>query len=192
MSFHNVDYIPYPLKGFEAQVNFSKKGFNHIVNAWELGISTGNYWQIFHKTYLSVNTAADLKLPFKQPFFNTHLLGYDDLFMPGYEYYVIDGVAGGFLKTTFSRELFKFNIPLPKLKHETINYIPFRIYGKIFGDAGYAYNPQPGSNFLNNRMLYSGGLGLDIVTLYDISVRLEWSFNQIGQNGLYLHKKTNF
>ncbi len=192
MSFHNVDYIPYPLKGFEAQVNLSKKGFNHIVNLWELNILTGNYWQILPRTYLSINAAANLKLPFKQPFFNTRLIGYNELSMQGYEYYVIDGVAGGCLKTTFSRELFKFNIPLPKTKHQTINYIPFRIYGKIYGDAGYAYNPQPGSNSLTNRMLYSGGLGIDIVTLYDVNIRLEWSFNQIGQNGIYLHKKSNF
>ena len=193
MAFHNVDYIPYPLKGFETQINFSKKGFNHLLNVWELNILTGNYWKLFPKTYFSVNTAADLKLPFKkQPFFNTQLMGYRELFMQGYEYYVIDGVAGGCVKTTFSRELLKFNIPLPKIKRETINYIPFRIYGKIYGNAGYVYNPQPGQNFLNNRMLYSGGLGIDIVTFYDINIKLEWSFNQIGQNGIYLHKKTIF
>ena len=101
-------------------------------------------------------------------------------------------MAGGCLKTTISKQLFKFNIPLSITKRQTINYIPFRIYGKIYGNAGYAYNPQPGLNPLTNRMLYSGGVGLDIVTIYDVNIRLEWSFNQIGQNGLYLHKKTNF
>lgn len=192
MTFHNVDYIPYPLKGFETEINVSKKGFNHIMNVWELNMSTGSYWQILPKTYLGLNTAGDLKLPFKQPFFNTQLMGYNEFYMQGYEYYVVDGVAGGFVKTTISRELARLNIPLPKLKHETINYIPFRIYGKIYGNTGYVYNPQPGSNFLNNKMLYSWGLGLDIVTIYDISVKLEWSFNQIGQNGIYLHRNNNF
>lgn len=192
MSFHNVDYIPYPLKGFEAQVTVSKKGFNDIVNLWELNIVTGNYWQLFPKTYFSLNAAGNLKLPFKQPFFNTHLMGYNELFMQGYEYYVIDGVAGGCLKTTFSRELVNFNVPLPKIKRQTINYVPFRIFAKIYGNAGYTYNTEPGSNTLTNRMLYSGGFGIDIVTLYDISIKLDWSFNQLGQNGLYLHKKTNF
>ena len=54
------------------------------------------------------------------------------------------------------------------------------------------YNPTPGLNTLNNKMLFSGGIGIDIVTIYDVSIKLEWSFNQIGQNGLYLHKKNNF
>jgi hypothetical protein len=192
MSYYNVDYIPYPLKGFQTGINFSKKGFNHVVNVWELTTSTGNYWQIFPKTYFSVNTAADLKLPFKQPFFNTHLMGYNDMYMQGYEYYVIDGVAGGFLKTTFTRQLAKFDIRVGQIKHASIDYIPFRIYGKIYGDAGYVYNPQPGSNFLNNRMLYSWGFGVDIVTIYDINIKLECSFNQIGQNGIYLHRNNNF
>ncbi|HEY0432734.1 MAG TPA: POTRA domain-containing protein [Chitinophagaceae bacterium] len=192
MTFHNVDYIPYPLKGFDAVVNFSKKGFNHIMNVWDFNLRTGSYWPLSAKSYFALNTAADLRLPFKQPFYNTHLMGYDEMYMRGYEYYVIDGVAGGFVKTTFLRQLAKFDIPLPRLKHQTINYLPFRIYGKIYGDAGYVYNQQPGTNFLTNRMLYSAGLGLDIVTVYDISIRLEWSFNQIGQNGIYLHRNNNF
>jgi len=192
MSYHNVDYIPYPLKGFETEVNFSKKGFNHLVNVWELTTTTGNYFQLFPKTYLGFNTAADLKLPFKQPFFTTHLMGYGEMYMPGYEYYVIDGVAGGFAKATLSRQLAAFKINIRQIKNATIDYIPFRIYGKIYGDAGYVYNPQPGTNFLNNRMLYSWGFGVDIVTIYDISLKLECSFNQLGQNGLYLHRNNNF
>jgi hypothetical protein len=36
--------------------------------------------------------------------------------MQGYEYYVIDGVAGGFTKATLSRRLFDFNLGLPHQK----------------------------------------------------------------------------
>ena len=192
MNYYNVDYIPYPLRGFEAQLNINKKGFNHIINVWELNFRTGNYWEIGRKTYFSLYTMGSLKLPFKQPFFNTRLMGYGDMFMQGYEYYVIDGVAGGFLRTTFSRELFNFNIPLPRTKKQNSSHIPFRVFGKIYGNTGYVYNAEPGQNGLANRMLYSGGFGIDILTFYDVNLRLEWSFNQLGQNGIYLHKKTYF
>jgi len=192
MNFYNVDYIPYPLTGFEAQVNLSKKGFNHMMNVWQLDINTGNYWQIFPKTYFSINTVSTLKLPFKQPFFNSRLMGYGEMFMQGYEYYVIDGVAGSCAKTTLTRQLFDFKIHLPNTKKQTTNNIPFRIFGRIYSNAGYVYNPNPGLNDLNNRMLFSGGIGLDIVTFYDVSIKLDWSFNQLGQNGLYLHRKNNF
>jgi outer membrane protein assembly factor BamA len=192
LTYFDVDYIPHPLKGFEAEIFIDKKGFNHNVNVWELNVSTGNYWQVFPKTYFNVITMASLKLPFKQPFFNTKLLGYGETYMQGYEYYVVDGITGGYLKTTLSREFFKFNVHLPKNKYRTIDYVPFHIYGKIFGNAGYVYNPKPGANFLTNRILYSEGVGLDILTFYDINIMLEWSFNQLGQNGLYLHRNSNF
>ncbi|MER3497525.1 MAG: hypothetical protein C4308_02225 [Chitinophagaceae bacterium] len=189
MVYKDVDFIPYPLKGFEGMVTVAKKGFNKDVNVWEISTIGGHYWEIFPKTYFAVNAFGTVKLPFHQPFFNTRLMGYGDFGMQGYEYYVIDGVAGGAVKTTFSRELFGFYIPLPKTKYQTTDRIPFRIYGKIFGNTGYVYNEEPGTNSLTNRMLYSGGLGIDIVTFYDIVLKLEWSFNQLGQNGLYLHKK---
>jgi outer membrane protein assembly factor BamA len=192
VTYSNVDYIPYPLKGFETQVSIGKKGFNSIVNVWELSVYTGNYWEVMPKWYFSVNTMGTLKLPLKQPFFNTKLMGYGEMFMQGYEYYVVDGVAGGFVQTNFSRALFDFRIPLPKSKRRTMNYLPFKFYGKIYANTGYVYNPNPGNNQLNNRMLYSGGIGLDILTAYDLNLRLEWSFNQLGENGVYLHKKKYF
>lgn len=192
MNYFDVDYIPYPLKGFQAQVNLNKKGFNHIVNVWQLDLSTGNYWQLFPKTYLSVNTVSTLKLPFKQPFFNSRLMGYGEMFMQGYEYYVVDGVAGTCVKTTLSKKLLDFSVPMHITKKQTIDRVPFRIFARIYGNAGYVYNPNPGLNSLNNRMLYSGGFGLDIVTIYDVAVKLDLSFNQLGQNGLYLHRNDNF
>jgi len=42
-------------------------------------------------------------------------------------------------------------------------------------------------NFLANQLLYSAGVGLDIVTLYDIKIRLEFAYNHLSRNGLYLH-----
>ncbi len=70
--------------------------------------------------------------------------------------------------------------------------IPITFYGKVFGNTGYVHNPQPGNNFLTNKMLYSGGFGIDIFTLYDVTLKFEWSFNQLGQNGIFLHRNSVF
>jgi len=104
----------------------------------------------------------------------------------------VDGVAGGFVKSTISRELVNFYIHSRWKKTGQIYHIPFRIYAKAYGNAGYMHHPAPGANSLNNKMLYSGGLGIDIITHYDFTIKLEWSFNQLGQNSLYLHKKSFF
>jgi hypothetical protein len=70
--------------------------------------------------------------------------------------------------------------------------IPFRIYATVFGDGGYAYNADFKSNSLVNRMLYTTGFGVDVVTFYDLNFRLDYSFNQLGQNGLFLHIRNDF
>ena len=112
--------------------------------------------------------------------------------MQGYEYYVVDGVAGAYLKTTITQELFNFNFKLPANKLAANKKIPFRIFAKIFGNTGYVHNPQPGNNLLANRLLSSAGVGIDILTFYDFIFKLEWTFNQLGQNGLFLHRRSTF
>jgi len=192
MSYFDVDYIPYPTQGYAVQVSLSKNGLNNTINLWQLHVKGQANWPLSSKTFLHLNGYAGIKLPFKQPYFNQRFFGYGDIYMQGYEYYVTDGVAGGFLKTTLSRELLNIKIRLPKGKGRGAERIPFRVFGKIYGNTGYVHNPQPGENDLSNKMLYSGGVGIEIVTLYDVAIRLEWSFNQLGQNGLFLHRKTIF
>jgi outer membrane protein assembly factor BamA len=192
VQYANVDYIPYPLKGVSAQLRISKRGWNNDMNLWQMTARGYRGWALSPKYFFGLNAAAILKLPFDQPYYAKPLLGYNGMMMQGYEYYVVDGVAGGYLKGTLSRELLKFRVPIPPNKIDGLSAIPFRVYGKIYTNVGYVHNPNPGSNYLNNRFLYSGGMGLDIVTIYDFIIKFEWSFNLLGQNGLYLHNKTNF
>ena len=122
-------------------------------------------------------------------------MGSGGMFMQGYENYVIDGVAGGYVKATFAKQLFRKILRLPAPKWETLkalHSLPVRIYAKAFINAGYSYQQHTGTNSLNNRMLYSGGLGLDIITLTDLVIKLEWSYNLLGQNGVYLHPGNSY
>ena len=192
MTFFDVDYIPYPTKGYAAEFTFSKKGFNNVMNVWQLSLKGLANWHLFPRTYLNIETFTSLKFPFKQPYFNRPMLGYSDVFIQGYEYYVIDGVAGGYLKTTFTRELFNFQGNFLRKKREEPLHIPVRIFAKIYGNVGYVHNPQPGENSLNNKMLCSGGFGIDILTFYDLTLKLEWTFNQLGQNGVFLQRTSYF
>ncbi|MFZ9387693.1 MAG: POTRA domain-containing protein [Chitinophagaceae bacterium] len=192
MNWFNLDYIPYPTRGYGAQVSISKNGLNHAINLWQLHVKGLANWPLSKNTFLHLNLYGGIKLPFEQPYFNRRFFGYGDLYLQGYEYNVIDGVAGGFVKTTLSRELTRFRVRVPQGRKKDPLSVPFRIFGKVYGNTGYVYNPVQGENALSNKMLYTGGLGLDIVTLYDVCIRLEWSFNQLGQNDLFLHRKNIF
>lgn len=190
MSYRDVDYNPYPLQGYMADISVSKKGFVGAVDVWQLTAKGSGSWKILNKTYFGAVAYGILKLPFKQPYYHQRLLGYSDFYMQGYEYYVVDGAAGGYVKTTFTREILNVYMHTKKKKTGEVMRIPFRLYAKIYGNAGYMYHPTPGENILNNQMLYSWGFGIDLITHYDFTLKLEWSFNQLGENGLYLHRKS--
>ncbi|HSU27137.1 MAG TPA: hypothetical protein VLJ68_02070, partial [Chitinophagaceae bacterium] len=169
-----------------------KKGFNKFVNEWNLTAKGMMCMTINPRLFIKLNAYGSIRLPFRQPYFGRRLLGYGDAFMQGYEYYVIDGVAGGYLKTTLTQKLLSFECKSPFKRNKSSFQIPVRIFGKIYGNAGYVYDPQPGENDLANTFLYSGGFGIDILAAYNFTLKLEWTFNHLGQNGLFLHRKSIF
>ena len=46
-------------------------------------------------------------------------------------------------------------------------------------------------NALSNRLLWGGGIGLDIVLYYDKVIQIEYSFNDLMENGYFLHLNLN-
>jgi outer membrane protein assembly factor BamA len=192
MTYYDLDYNPYPTKGYAAEVTVKKRGVTKAMNLWQLSVKGSGNWPTGRRTFFSLNGYGTIKLPYKQPYYNQRLLGYSDVFLQGYEYYVVDGAAGGYLKGSLTRKIFDFDIRIPGTRKLAPQRIPLNVFAKIYGNIGYIYNPYPGENNLSNQMLYSSGLGIDIVTIYDFTLKLEWSFNQLGQNGLFLHRKTIF
>lgn len=190
IGYFNVDYIPYPLKGFYGEARINKR-FGKHTGVWETGGKASYSFKMFPKTYMEFQAAGLIRLPFHQAYFATRMFGSTDLYMRGLEYYVIEGVAGGMARATAKREVLSFAIPTP-IKSRSHDKIPFRIFLKGFGDAGYAYAPNPGTSFLNNRPLGTCGVGIDILTFYDVVLKLEYSFNQFGEKGLFVHSKSDF
>lgn len=196
LSYANLDFNAYPTQGNITEVGLSKKGINSPINIWQLSARTSSFWPLNEKYFLNLRMTGTVKLPFKQPYIAQQFIGYNGMFMQGYEGYVIDGVAGGYAKLSINRPVFstRLKIPTQKLSNRLsrFNTIPLKVYAKAFVNAGYIYNANEVSGSLNNRMLCSGGLGLDIVASNDFVIKFEWSLNQLGQNGLYLHPRDNY
>lgn len=192
LSHFGVDFIPYPKRGYVAEGMLLKRGFHSQMNLWQLSAMGSGYWPLNRNYTFNLRAAGMLKLPFRQTFVTKQLLGYNNMFLQGYEYNVVDGVAGGYVKTVLMRQLFNTAIRIPSKRWERLNYMPIALYAKGYGNAGYVYNPEPGRNYLNNRMLYSCGLGLDIVLFNDVVLKLEYSANQFRQKGLYFHNRDYF
>lgn len=191
-NYMNVDYAPYPLRGFMADFGFVRKGINKNMNLWEFSGSASYSKPLGSKFYYNVAGNGTVKLPFNQPFYNLRLLGYRDFYLRGLEKYVIDGVVGGLVKNTLRREILNTHIPIPFFKTRSHDRLPLRIYAKTYTDWGYVHNPVFKTNSLTNQLLYTGGFGIDVVTLYDLVLRFEYSFNQLGEKGFFFHVKNDF
>ncbi|WP_298297084.1 POTRA domain-containing protein [Hydrotalea sp.] len=189
--YFKTDYNVYPTDGWQAQGSLYKRGVDKTTNLWQVGLYSLFAKPILPKTFLVANASATIKFPYNPYFFSQALLGYGSYQMSGLEYYVADGMAGGLAHLSLNHQLFSYILKNP-IKSKTHDKIPFRFYAKIYTDVGYAYNPYINNNLLNNKLLRTWGFGLDIVSIYDFVFRFEYSFNQLGGKGLYLHANNGF
>lgn len=193
LSYSNVNNISYALTGKTAYLGIVKKGLGFTGGINMLSIEGGfnRYYSMGKNWYSNIQLYGKIKLPFKQAYINQRGLGYGDNYLRGLEYFVIDGVVIGLAKSTVKKKIVSFSVPFPFFP-KLFTKIPFTFFAKTYADMGYVYNHQSNYTKLNNRFLYSGGFGIDVLTLYDINLRFEYSFNQLGQNGLFLHNQSGF
>jgi hypothetical protein len=186
--YNGVDNWEYPLTG-RRFIGILDNKYTLINQKWQssLNLQYDHYFKLSKKWYAATILRARGSAPQNQPYIFRQNLGYDYSYIRGYEYYVIDGSSFGILRFDLKRELLNKKILLPVKYFEVI---PIRIYAKAFADAGAGYNKYSAfdGDQLNNRLLYSAGLGIDIVTLYDIKVRIEYTVNHLNEKGLYLHR----
>lgn len=192
VQYFNADYNAYPLKGFIGDASITKKGFNTAVNVTQLQYHANLTVPVAKKMQAYLQSAGIIKFPFDQPFSNQQLFGYGDAYLRGLEYYVTDGVAGIMGRGTLRREVFSTVLRTPQNSKKNVS-IPLSIYLKAGTDFGYTYNKIPGNSLLSNKFLYTECIGADVVIpTYDIVFKLEYSFNQLGGSGLFIHVRTDF
>ncbi len=183
--YNGVDNWSYSLTGEKlvstivARIGMEGLRFQTYAN-----VEAGIFRSIKPRWYVSLIGRGRLMYPQEQPYYFRNGLGTQTDYVRGYEYYVTDGYNYGLVRFDLKREIFNNTYSLPV---RYFSAIPVRVYPKVFFDAGYISNPNAGSNTLVNTLQYSVGAGLDIVTFYDMKIRVEYARNHLGQNGLYLH-----
>lgn len=191
LQYFGVDNIAYPLNGVAADFYLLQRGFTKQMQMTQFEFHSSYSHPFIGNSNIQFQAAGLVRVPFNQPFYNQALFGYGDIFLRGLEYYVVDGVAGGVVRATERKQVYSIVLK-PKLKKKDLAPIPFRFYLKVFGDAGYGYNTNPGTSLLNNKLLYTWGAGLDVVSLYDAVFKFEYSINQLGGRGLFFHVQADF
>lgn len=193
------DVIAYPLHGSMLTVHIQKYGvgLRNDLNKTDGYASFAGFLDLKRNFFLSNLSFLYLSTPDNLPYFNYGAMGYDKLFVRGYEVYVIEGPKFFLNKTTFKKRIFSRNWNLDFWPIEQFNYFPLAIYFKAYADWGYvhtysAYSENSINTRLSNKFLGGAGAGFDIVTAYDVVLRLEYTFTSQNTNGFFLHIKKEF
>jgi outer membrane protein assembly factor BamA len=187
----HFDYNAYPTKGqstdilwyqrFSKNSNLTSLQFRKI---WARPFSKNNFVLLESNSlvkFLPNNNYTDNKL-----------LGYGNMQMSGLEYYVVEGNAASIFKASWHHSLGTMNVKNLILK-KRLPFIKYQFWIKAFTQLGYVYNEQPpAGNRLTNTLLRTAGIGMDIISIYDFVLKIDYSLNQLGNKGLYLHGAFNF
>ena len=195
------DFKPYPTKGHTMGVSISKLGLfkQDNVNALNVSFNLEQYVKISQKWCLEtvLRTKANL-IRKPMPYNFQRAIGYGSDYLRGYELFVVDGSDFGLLKNSLRYELFDRDFDYARFVHNNkflSNFTSFSLKVFLSGnfDIGYAYTPQykPENNF-NNRLLYGGGIGLNVLAYHSMLWQLEYSFNHTGKGGFFVHYKSGF
>jgi len=183
----------YPTEGKWISFMLSKKGlFSNVsdIDIFYLLSSYKIFYKLSNKLFAANSLSIKKSFSKEQPYYFQQGLGYN-YYLRGLEYYVIDGQDFYLLKNTLKFQPFPQKISyINFIPHKKFNKIHYTFYFNLFFELGYVADNYININLSNtfaNKLLYSGGIGFDVATYYDKVIRLEYSLNQMGERGFFVH-----
>ena len=181
--------------------NFATKGYYITGFAGKIGLAPTDNFRVFTvrltgakflhlaaRWFWASKLDAEFSTPAKQPYYGSRAMGYENRFARGYERYVVEGHINTYTRNTLRFKALSKILFLKWLPVKQFQFIPLDIYLTGLCDAGYIVNPlaYPENERLSNTLLVGYGLGINIVTFYDVVFRAEYSLTRQGDKGLYL------
>lgn len=186
------DFHAYPLRGYFYSIDLAKQGFGFLDDDTDqISVVTilKGYKYLGMKFFVAASARARFTNRSKQSFFNQVSIGSGSTGLQGYDNYLILGQ-----NTYLFKSALKYNLLAERIIYlnfvplDKFNRVPLAMYINLFSDAGYVENKHfTTSGDLTNQLLYGFGAGIDFVTYYNLILRVEYSFNKFGENGLYIH-----
>ncbi len=185
------DIRSYPMRGFLLTAELKKDGLGIYGDrdALTLRPRYEQYFTLHPKWSIAGMLSGKYSFIRKpQPYNDNRAIGFREDFMRGYEYYLVDGLDMFLWKTSLRREIIQRNWYLGKwMPLQSLRTMPMKCYLSLNQDLGYVNDPFSGiNNDFSGRLLWGRGLGLDMVFFYDKVFRIEYSFNHLMENGLFL------
>ncbi len=190
-SFDNIDIRPYPLKGWLVQLELRQNGLlpTDDLFLFQAKVDVRKFTPIAKKMSLGVTAKARTSLPRrKPPYANNSNLGYGGDLVRGFEYFVIDGLDFGLLRTSVNYEWMNRTFDLGRLMPlKSYKKLPIKAYFALHNDIGYANDPYyAANNPFVNRLLRGHGAGIDFVVYYDKTAQFQWFWNPLSNQGIFV------
>ena len=192
------DYNAYPSEGNSNEFGiYQRFSGDHNLSSFQFRKVHAHHFSPNNFYLLESNSQA--KLLSNLNYMDSRLMGYGNMQMNGFEYYVIDGNAGSIFKAELHHLLGSFKVPKTSgigIVDKINSHLPeikYQFWLKAFTNLGYAYSERPANTSkLSNTLLRSAGIGLDVISIYDLVIKIDYSVNQLGDKGVYLHGGINF
>jgi len=179
----------YPLKGSRFNFTIRKNGFGVLSKDGNLNLKVilDENISLSQKLFLTSSLLGQLNINSKNTFYFSKAIGYEN-YLRGMEYYVSNGNSFYITKVNLKYEIIpQVNFNMKFLPSDKFSKSFLALYANIFFDTGYVDSDYNFMNKTTNEFLYTGGIGIDIVTYYDKVLRIEYSLNKFGDNGIFFH-----
>jgi outer membrane protein assembly factor BamA len=189
------DNVAYATDGQLLSLGVSQYGIfsGDDIRQTELAVLANRYTRLNTKFHFVSGVSASTFLSRRQPYTLVRGIGYKPDFIRGYEVNVIEGQQLIVHKNSLRYELLNLAFDISAfMPIEEFSVFPFRAYLSANFDHGYVNdkNRIPENLRLTNKYLYGYGLGLDIVSLYDLVFRFEYSINNQGTGNFFINVKS--
>lgn len=185
------DYNAYPTKGNSTEF-IAYQRFSKASNFTSIQFRKIKAHSFSSKNFMLFESNSMLKFLPNYNYLDTRLVGYGNLQFNGLEYYIIDGNAATIFKTSFQHSIGNITIKNP-ITQKFLPEAKFQFWVRAFSNLGYVYSDHVlNTNKLSNTLIRTAGIGLDVISIYDFVLKIDYSVNQLGDKGLYLHGGINF
>jgi hypothetical protein len=185
------DYNAYPTKGASTEIALSQR-FSKESNLSAIQIRQIVAKPIAPNRFILAESLTIGRTMQQSNYSDRKLMGYGLMQMNGLDYYVVDGNAATLFKAAIHQRIGSYTVENPLTK-KFLPSVKFTFWMKAFTNLGYVYSEEKNkANPLANSLLRTAGIGVDLISIYDFVLNMEYSINQMGDKGLYLHGGINF
>lgn len=193
VKYDKRDNYAYPLDGYFWEAKLTKGG----LGVWKdrnfliLALGYRRYFKPYERISLGIEARFKSQLIRNKPlsYQDTRAMGFSGTTLHGYEYYLVDGMDMGFLKTHVSYKILDNTMKFGKIMPiKAFRTVPVKVYLKWNTDTGYVNDPyDSGLNPLNQKLLLGYGPGVDFVFMYDVLLGFQYSRNHLGEGGFFVN-----